>query len=543
MSIKSRLMAKIYKLSPAETYDVAVEKNLQIPMPDGVVLLADHYYPCDLGERPTILVRSVYSKDQAGFVYRFMAERGFHVLVQVVRGTFGSGGELNPFHQEHDDGLATIDWIRKQKWFNGKLALSGASYLGFTQWTIARDAGPELKAICTRITSADFRSALYSGNAFLLDRWITWIALIHSQEWSMLKMMMFRKKVNRELRTLFNHLPLTDLDQLSIGKKYKFWQEWLEQEDPDSTYWEERDFSSSAGEITAPNHLISGWDEIFLPNVVRNYLSLKNAGRKPYLIIGPWSHFAFEIATVGMQEELNWYRAHLLGDRSRLRKKPVRIYVMGAKEWREYSEWPPAGYKPKRWYLQPGGQFDEQLPPVSKPDQYRYDPKDPTPSGELQIGGSDGSKVNSILEKRSDLLTYSSEILMQDVEVIGPVSAELYVRSSLKHTDFYVRLCDVESSGKSLYVAEGIVRLSGNAVPENDDCLKVHIELTPTAYRFNRGHRIRIYVSSCFFPHFNRNLGSGEPLASGTAMFSANQSVYHDPEHPSAIILPVADKK
>ena len=541
MNIKSRIMAKIYKLPPAETYDVAVEKNLKISMPDGVILLADHYYPRDLGERPTILVRSVYTKDQAGFVYRLMAERGFHVLVQVVRGTFGSGGELSPFHQEHDDGLATIEWIKKQEWFNGKLALSGASYLGFTQWTVARDAGPELKALCTRITSADFRSALYMGNAFLLDRWMSWIVMIHAQEWPMFKSIVFKQRLSRKLRTLYRHLPLINLDQMALGKQYKFWQEWLTHENPDNAYWEERDYSSTAGEITAPNHLISGWNEVFLPNIVRNYMTLKNAGRSPYLTIGPWSHFAFEIASVGMREELNWYRAYLLGDQSLLRDMPVRIYIMGAKEWREYPEWPPAGYSPKQWYLQPEGQLAVGLPPSSEPDLYRYDPNDPTPSGDLKIGDNDGSTVNRILETRTDVLTYTSDVLKQDVEVIGSVSSELFVKSSLMHTDFFVRLCDVEPSGKSLYVSEGVIRLTEKEAPESGECLKVHVEMTPVAYRFRKGHRIRIHVSSCFFPHFNRNLGSGEPLATGKKMLVAHQKMYHDPVNPSCIILPVAD--
>jgi putative CocE/NonD family hydrolase len=541
MSIKSRLIAKIYQLPPAETFDIGAEKNIEIPMPDGVVLLADHYYPHNLGERPTILVRSAYTKDQASFVYRLMAEQGFHVLVQVVRGTFGSGGEFSPFRQEHDDGLATIEWIKNQKWFNGKLALSGASYLGFTQWTVARDAGPELKAICTRMTSADFRSALYTGNAFLLDRWLIWTSMIHTQEWPMLTMMIFRKRLSRKLRTLFKHLPLSELDQLAFGKKYSFWREWLEHEDSGSSYWKECDYSSDAGEVSAPNHLVSGWDEIFLPNIIRNYLSLKHAGRNPYLTIGPWSHFSLEIAGAGMREELNWYRAHLLGERSRLRSMPVRIYVMGAKEWREYPEWPPAGYRSQRWYLQPGGCLTGELPPVSDPDHYHYDPNDPTPSGELKLGDSDSSKVNRILETRSDVLTYTSEILAWDVEVIGAVSAELYVRSSRKHTDFFVRLCDVEPSGKSFYVSEGVIRLTGSEVLETGECLKVIIELNPVAYRFQRGHKIRIHISSCFFPRFNRNLGSGEPLATGTAMYVADQSVYHEPAHPSAIILPAAD--
>jgi putative CocE/NonD family hydrolase len=130
--------------------------------------------------------------------------------------------------------------------------------------------------------------------------------------------------------------------------------------------------------------------------------------------------------------------------------------------------------------------------------------------------------------------------LERDLEVIGPVSAELFVRSSLEHTDFFVRLCDVEPSGKSLNVCDGLQRLApGRSVPQSDGCLKVNVELWPTAYRFQRGHCLRIQVSSGAFPRWNRNLGTGEPLATATTMRVAEQQVFHDPEHPSHVLLPI----
>ncbi len=151
-----------------------------------------------------------------------------------------------------------------------------------------------------------------------------------------------------------------------------------------------------------------------------------------------------------------------------------------------------------------------------------------------------GAKDNRKLEARADVLIYTSAVLEHDVEVIGPVIAELYVRSSLQYTDFFARLCVVEPSGKSINLCDGIVRLTpGCVVPQADGSLRIQIDIWPTAYRFHRGQRIRIQVSSGAHPRFTRNLGSGEPLATASTLRIAEQTVFHDPEHPSAILLPI----
>ena len=183
MSISSRLIAKMTNLPPAETYDVAVDKNLETPMPDGVVLLADHYYPRRGPKRPTVLLRSPYGRGNIfGLLFgRPFAERGFQVLVQSCRGTFGSGGVLDPFHQERADGLATVEWIKQQDWFNGELVTFGASYLGLVQWAIARELGPTLKAMSTWVTSAEFRSVTYPGESLWLESAFGWTCQVMTQ--------------------------------------------------------------------------------------------------------------------------------------------------------------------------------------------------------------------------------------------------------------------------------------------------------------------------------------------------------------------------
>jgi hypothetical protein len=145
---------------------------------------------------------------------------------------------------------------------------------------------------------------------------------------------------------------------------------------------------------------------------------------------------------------------------------------------------------------------------------------------------------NSKLEARSDVLTYTTNMLEQDLEVIGPVQVELFAHSSLEHTDFFARLCDVDAKGVSLNVCDALVRVEPGSHPVNaDGSLHVTIDLWPTAHRFRRGHSIRLQVSSGAHPRYARNTGSGEPLATATKLLVADQSIYHDPDHLSSILL------
>jgi uncharacterized protein len=296
--------------------------------------------------------------------------------------------------------------------------------------------------------------------------------------------------------------------------------------------------------VPSPVYVLGGWYDIFLPQTIADYMRLKQVGAQPYLTIGPWAHTMFGWMPIAIHESLAWFRAYLLNDRTGLRHKPVRIYVMGADEWREYDEWPPTGYAAQHWHLQPNHTLDTAMPQETTPDTYHYDPADPTPAvGGTTLSRNSGPKDNRELEARADVLVYSSALLYRDIEVIGTVQAELYVKSSLDYSDFFVRLCDVEPSGKSINVCDGLLRLCpGHPAPQADGCLKIDVVLWPTAHRFLAGHRIRLQVSSGAHPRFARNPGSGEPLASATTLVAADQTVYHDPAHPSAILLPVREQ-
>lgn len=545
MSFTSRLINWLLRLPPAETHDIVITRNLQIPMPDGTVLLADHYTPRPGPKRPTLLIRSPYGR--RGFFGAFAAlpyaGQGYQVLVQSCRGTAGSGGPFIFARHEHDDGLATIEWIKQQEWFSGELATVGASYLGFVQWAVAAEAGPELKAMIPQITSADFNHFRFQGGSFNLETSLNWSTMMTTQAATGMRISSIFSSVKRErrLEQAYQHLPLGEADRVTIDQPSQSFQENVLYT-PDDDYWKPVDYSARIGEITTPIYLMGGWYDLFLDWQLKDYQALRAVGRQPYLLVGPWTHISAASSPILIQESLAWLRAHVKGDRNGLREAPVRLFVMGANEWREFADWPPPTQN-ERWHLQPGGALATEAPPASEPDLYRYDPANPTPA----VGGNSlgaqahmGPKDNRTLEARSDVLVYTSALLEQDLEIIGPVAADLYVRSSLEHTDFFARLCVVEASGKSINLCDGILRLTlGSVTPEPDGSLHLSITLWPTACRLLKGQCIRVQVSSGAHPRFVRNLGTGEPLATGNKLCVANQTVYHDPEHPSAILLPV----
>jgi putative CocE/NonD family hydrolase len=210
---------------------------------------------------------------------------------------------------------------------------------------------------------------------------------------------------------------------------------------------------------------------------------------------------------------------------------------MGEEVWRDFPSWPPPGYPLQRFHLQPNGALAADIPNESVPDSYRYDPADPTPAlggVRLTITAKAGRLDNAKLESRLDVLIYTSSVLEQDLEVVGEVSAEIFFRSNLSHADVFVRLCDVDARGRSTNICDGLISLTGA-----NQISRALVTLWPTAYRFKCGHRVRVQVSSGAFPRYDRNPGTGEPRATATTLRVARQEVFHDAQHPSAVILPV----
>ena len=552
-----RMLGALLKLRPPQ-YSIGVDRNLAVPMPDGVHLMTDHYFPKAQEQLPTVLVRSYYGRgtDLGGVMGKMMtllaglfAERGYHLIFQTTRGRFDSEGETEPFVDAAPDGQATLEWIMRQPWSDGNVGMWGTSYLGYVQWAIATDpaASPALKAIVPTIISSKISSLFYSEGAFCLDTVLRWAFLLdmmdHTKDRSFLENW---RRVNprgaqRYLKPAFDRVPLIEADVAALGRPVPFYRDWLEHPDSQDPYWEEIDHDHRIPQVTAPAHLISGWYDIALRGLLDDYQALQKAGREPYLTIGPGPHTDLRGMAVSLQETLAWLDAHLNGDRTRLREKPVRIYIIGAEEWREMESWPPQA-KETPLFLHDGGRLSLATPQeTSPPDTYRYDPADPTPNvgGPLLMPPS-GPLDNRLLESRPDIVCYTTEALDSDLEVIGPVRLELFARSSLEHTDFIGRLCDVDAKGRSINVCDGLIRVQpGRGESQPDGSLKVVVDMWATARRFRQGHRLRLQVASGAHPRWSRNLGTGEPIGRGTRMATANQIVYHDTAHPSALILPI----
>ena len=536
MTLISRLIQRQLKLPPPPTRDIAVQRDLRVPMPDGVELLADRWAPRAGGEGlPTALIRTPYGRRGpfGTLLARPLAERGYQVLIQSVRGGFGSGGTFDPLRQEREDGLATLDWLVKQPWFGDAIVLFGQSYLGYTQWAVADRVPPQVKAMIPQVTESALTLDFLRSDGMSLETPFGWGVLIGTQELplAMLRQAARTRKTARALHTL----PLNRADVASIGRRSQYIQDILAH-DAEDPRWAGFDHRARVAGVSVPVSSIGGWYDIFLPGQLRDFQILQDAGRPARLTVGPWTHAEFN--NVAINEALEFGLAHARGAQPPPRP-PVRLYVLGEDAWRDFESWPPSGYPPQRFHLQAGGALSTGTSAGTEPDRFRYDPADPTPAvGGVRLVKGAGRADNTAVEARPDVLTYTTAVLGDDVEVIGEVSAEIWFRSSLPHADVFVRLCDVDPGGRSWNICDGLVSLTGA-----DELGCVTVRLWPTAYRFKRGHRIRVQVAGGAFPRYARNPGTGEPLATATTLRAADQAVHHGPAHPSAIVLPVRGRQ
>ncbi len=550
------LLARLLKLPPPRNA-VGVERDIPVEMADGVRLFTDHYFPRAAGAFPTVLIRTPYGRGKevalgGGYALSEMpaqrfAERGYHVVVQGARGCYDSEGEFSPHVNEAADGQATVAWIARQPWFNGVLGTWGPSYLGYMQWATAAGQPAALQAMVPLVTSAENYAVSHPDGAFGLETRLRWSQGMHIQ--NRLHTQPLRKKLAHRLfggdegnlQAAFQHLPLLEADTIAAGEPIPFYREILSHEQATDSFWTARDHRDAVARVAAPVHLVGGWYDYYLRGLLRDYAALRDAGCRPYLTIGPWSHAGAQGLLTGLREGLAWFDVHLRGQRQALRARPVRIFVMGADEWREMDDFPPAT-QPARYFLGADAALSLQPPQTaSPPDRYRYDPADPTPAlgGALLAFKGAGAQDNRPLEARPDVLCYTSRPLARAVEVIGPARLQLFVRSNLAHTDFFGRLCDVAPDGPSTNICDGLFRVEpGKGDAQPDGSLRIEIDLWATAHRFREGHRLRLQVSSGAHPRWSRNLGTGAALATGRETAVAEQAVYHDGDHPSVLILP-----
>jgi len=372
----------------------------RIPMRDGAVLLAEHHVPATDHPLGTVLVRTPYGRRSAldALGSRVLAVRGYHVLVQSVRGTFGSGGVFDPMVNEERDGHDTVAWLREQPWFDGRLATYGASYLGWTQWTLMADPPPELRAAVVLVAPHDFAASVYSSGAFAFQGFLAWSDLILHQETSGLLATIVRgATAKRRLASAHNGLPPADAVDTLFGGRAPWFRPWLAHPDLTDPFWDDKRATAALTRSTVPTLLVGGWQDLFLEQTVAQYRALADRGVDVGLTVGPWTHLAIGTrgaATVA-RETLAWLDEHLAGATGRTRRAPVRVARTGDGRWWELPEWPPPT-TPRRWRLETGGRLadaadDTAGSPVAAAAPDGADPAEPitAPAAAAATDGAD----------------------------------------------------------------------------------------------------------------------------------------------------------
>jgi hypothetical protein len=536
-------------------------------MRDGVTLSADVYLPLSGGPLPTIVQWTPYESTRERFVSWgvWFAQRGYAAVVVDVRGRYESGGEFYAWTHDGVDAHDTLTWAAGEQWCNGRIGTWGRSYGALVQWQLAHLGHPSLACIAPQVIHDDyFWDGYFTGGAFQLALTLGAAAL-----WSSALSLVTGPSARDLLLNdrVLGHLPLVELDEVVLGRRVEYWRDWWEHQVNDE-WW--RQFRHRPDAVTVPIFQQGGWFDPYSGSHLRTFAAIGD--RVPNrVLMGPWSHeeevetFRGDVdlsagVTVIREHELAFYDRYLRDEGNDWEERPpLELFVLGANEWRAEREWPLARSEPTPWFLRAGGRLDRGEPGADEPaDRYAYDPVDPVPT----IGG-----VNSVLtmtqgaqtpvrpgpldqrplEARADVVSYTSDVLERDLEVIGPVEVVLYAASSARDTDFVVRLCDVHPDGRSIFVTEGILRARYRNSDEGDsvellepgEAAAYRIRCYPTAIVFRRGHRLRLDVASSSFPRFARNLNTGEDVATGTRMEVARQSILHTDRYPSRVLLPV----
>ena len=559
-----------------------VEKNVMVPMKDGIKLATDIYLPSSEKEKtfPALINRTPYNKDRVENSKEINAyiNAGYVVIVQDVRGRYHSEGTFIPYEYETEDGLELFNWVRKQTWSNGIFGTFGLSYHGGTQWLPATKNPEGLKAMAPMITFDDIYngSAYYDGAKVLHDlRWTVADIIPDIME----RAKKAGEKVTVNVPEVYNCLEKIPLASDEAVKLYgKYYLDWMKHSTFDD-FWKKFSPKEHYNDITVPTLNISGWYDIFVPSTLNNYMGMKNNGgseiarNNSYLIMGPWSHLNFsgkinefdfgseasENAFDLLGIKIAWYDHWLKNKpKNNLLEKPVKIFVMGENKWRNEDEWPLPNTNYISYYFHSDGNANIKngLLSVNKPenepsDHFIYDPMDPVPTIGGQVilpgDGAIGPRDQVKAEERKDVLVYETEILQNDITVIGPLTAKLFISSDCKDTDFTVKLTDVDEKNVSKLLSDGILRvryrnsLEKTEFMEPGKVYEIKVNVATTANTFFKGHKIRVSISSSNFPRFNRNSNSGGDIMfeQSSTYQKANNVVLHDKEHPSSIILPV----
>jgi putative CocE/NonD family hydrolase len=542
------------------------EQDVMIAMRDGTKLAANIFRPKGEGPFPVILMRSPYGKpdDKAGDAKRYTAA-GYALVVQDCRGRGKSEGVWDPFRYDVEDGFDTQEWVGHQAWCNGTIGTAGGSYLGWTQWAAAPQQSRFVKAMVPTVPFADAYDLAYIGGAFQLALLMGWGSVVGGVT-----------VPPDKLQDAFRHLPLRNFGD-QFEKKVPYLNEWVRHYTYDD-YWKQRGINHRYADVTVPILNIGGWYDIFSKTTLDLIAQVRASSqdrlvrRDQFVVLGPWTHgagaskvgeldFGSE-ATLKLGElQFKWFDYWLNHRETGVQDWPAcYLFIMGENRWRGESEWPLKRTRSTSYFLHSKGHaptlkgdgaLDTTEPDQEPPDRFTYDGNNPVPSvgGNNLIGATAGPYDQTRVEERDDVLVYSTSPLEQDLEVTGPVKLILWAASSARNTDFTGKLVDVHPDGKAYNLCDGIVRAeyrNGTEKPallETNQPTRFDIDLWVTSNLFRQGHRIRLEVSSSNFPRFDRNPNSGKPFGTDTNLLSASQTVFHNREHASHLVLPVIPRQ
>jgi len=577
---------------------IAVERNVAVPMRDGIQLCADVYRLDETAPVPAILVRLPYDKDELLQQWNAIhpiraAEAGYAVVFQDTRGRFRSDGEFEPYLHEAADGYDSVEWAARQPWCSGRVGMTGASYFGAAQWLAAMAQPPHLRAIVPSITGSElYEGWTYQGGSFQLGFMLFWTLVLAADTTQRLvkagqagadeaaRLLATQDRIQE----LYRFRPLNELPALRTGaaaRGGRHYFEWLAHP-ADDAFWQNVAVNRHYPQVHVPAFNVGGWYDIFLGGTLENYTRMRVEGGTPQaragqrLLIGPWAHgnYSGEYAdrSFGAASSFDSIDIHMLKlryfdhtlkglDNGVEEEPPVRIFVMGEDRWRSEADWPLPDTRYVPWYIHSegqagarGGTLSENPPTEEPPDVYVYDPRQPVPTlgGQTLLPGmylslNAGPRDQRAAEARPDVLAYTSETLAEPVEVTGPIAFNLWAASSAPDTDFVVRLCDVHPDGASLILVEGILRTRFRDGFEHPSLvvpgqvLQYRINLLATSNLFLAGHRIRVDITSSSWPRFDPNPNTGHAIGTDGPddLVPALQTILHDADHPSHVVLPL----
>jgi len=500
-------------------------------MNDGVLLNTSLFVPKGKGPFTTVLVRTPYSTYAEEWLGQAFNLFRIAVVLQDVRGKYRSGGEFYPFINEREDGLKTLRWIRNQPWSDGKVAGWGASYVGYTQWAIS----DSLDFMTLLVTGARLYDFMYPDSLFSLQSAFVWGVENASSNKN--------KITEKEIKAGAMMLPLSAADD-SLLKDVGFINDWIAHEKFDS-YWEKIDFR---GKTKAPMISIAGWYDLFLKAQIADFQAISKDSPDSKLIISPLAHGPLgEPNNFGGPEKtgdpkliFKYVKNHIKGNKAKL-SSPLtdsryNLFIIERNEYVGTNEWPPSETGITPYYIGPSGYLSTSMNHENGSLQYDYSPSDPYPShGGTALGTGVGPARQNDNLTRKDQLVFEKDTVSEPFILLGPVSATLWLSSTAPCTDFFVLLQDQFPDGKIINIQEGGARVSF----ENKDPKKVEISVWATGYQINPGHKLKVVITSSWFPRFNRSLNTCEPASSSVIIQNAVQKVYYGKEMPSSVNLPV----